>query len=151
MTELLGVLGAWTWWILAGILLILELMAPGVFLMWLGLAAAAVGLIELVIDMSWQWELAVFAVLSIVFVIVGRPWILKHQQITTDQPHLNRRNREFIGRRYVLAEPIVNGRGQVQIDDTFWDVVGPDMKKGSWVEVTGVDGLRLEVQACSPP
>ncbi|MGI9462881.1 MAG: NfeD family protein [Aestuariivirgaceae bacterium] len=147
MNELLSVFGGWTWWILACVFLILELLAPGVFLMWLGLAAAAVGLIELVVDMPWQVEIAVFAVLSVVFVLVGRPWILKRQQEDTDQPNLNKRMYAFVGQRYVLENAIVNGRGQVRIDDTMWDVVGPDLDKGAWVEVTGVDGLRLTVGA----
>ncbi len=151
MSELVPFLGGWTWWILAAILLILELLAPGVFLIWLGFAAAAVGLIELVFDMPWQLEIAVFAVLSIVFVIVGRPWFLKYQEIETDQPNLNRRINDFVGHRYVLDKPIVNGRGQIRIDDTLWDVMGPDMKKGAWIKVTGVKGLRLEVEASSKP
>ena len=147
MNELLPMLGGWAWWILAGVLLILELLAPGVFFMWLGFAAIAVGLIELVFNMPWQLEIAVFAVLSVVLLVTGRPWIMKRQQIETDQPNLNRRMNEFVGNRYVLAKPIVNGRGQVQIDDTLWDVIGPDMKKGEWVEITGVNGMRLTVAA----
>ena len=150
MSELLSIFGGWTWWILAAILLILELMAPGVFLMWLGFAAAAVGLIELVYDMSWQMEIAVFAVLSVTFVLIGRPWILKRQQVDSDQPNLNKRMYDFVGKRYVLENPIVNGRGQVRIDDTLWDVIGPDLEKESWVEVTGVEGLRLKVEAAPP-
>lgn len=151
MSELLGLFGGWTWWILAIVLLILELMAPGVFLMWLGFAAAAVGLIELVYDMSWQWEIAVFSVLSMAFVIVGRPIVLKRQHVESDQPNLNKRIYEYVGQRYVLAKPIVNGRGQIRIDDTHWDVIGPDLEKDAWVEVTGVNGLRLEVAAAEKP
>lgn len=147
MNELLSIFGGWTWWILACVLLILELMAPGVFLMWLGLAAAAVGLIELVYDMPWQMEVVVFAALSVAFLVVGRPWILKRQNIDTDQPNLNKRINQYVGRRYVLEKAIVNGRGQVRIDDTMWDVIGSDMQKGDWVKVTAIEGLRLKVEA----
>lgn len=147
MSELLGFFGGWTWWILAGVLLITELLAPGVFFMWLGAAAAAVGLIELVYDMSWQMEIAVFAVLSVVCVVVGRPWLLKRQHVESDQPYLNKRINQYVGQRHVLASPIVNGRGQIRIDDTLWDVIGPDLEKDAWVKVTGVDGLRLQVEA----
>jgi membrane protein implicated in regulation of membrane protease activity len=147
MNELLPMLGGWAWWILAGVLLILELLAPGVFLMWLGFAAVAVGLIELIFDMPWQVEIAVFAVLSIVLLVTGRPWIIKRQQEETDQPNLNRRMNEFVGQRFVLAKAIVNGRGQVRIDDTLWEVLGPDLGEGEWVTVTGVNGMRLTVDA----
>lgn len=151
MSELLGLFGGWTWWILAGVLLIIELLAPGVFFMWLGAAAATVGLIELVYDLSWQVEIAIFAVLSVVFVVVGRPWVLRRQHVESDQPHLNKRINQYVGERHILVSPIVNGRGQIRIDDTLWDVIGPDLDKDAWVKVTGVDGLRLQVEADSKP
>lgn len=146
MNELLSLFGSWTWWILACVLLILELLVPGVFFIWLGVAAAAVGLIELIIDLPWQMEIAVFGVLSLALVLVARPWVLKRQDIDTDHPNLNQRMKDFVGRRFVLEKAIVNGRGSIRIDDTLWDVVGPDMKKGSWVTVTGLEGLRLTVE-----
>ncbi len=149
MNELLPMFGDWSWWILAGVLLIIELAAPGVFFMWLGLAAVLVGLIELVYDLPWQWEIAIFAVVSIILVLVGRPIVIKRQNVDTDQPNLNRRMYEFVGKRYVLEKPIVNGRGQIRIDDTLWDVMGPDLEKDAWIEVTGVEGLRLTVEAAS--
>ena len=146
MGELFPFFGNWAWWILACVLLILELMAPGVFLVWLGVAAAAVGVVELVFDMPWQVEIAVFSVLSLVLVLVARPWVLKRQQIDTDQPHLNQRMMEYVGHKFILEKAIVNGRGSIRIDDTLWDVIGEeDQKAGTWVRVTDVDGLRLRV------
>lgn len=145
MNELLTFFGSWTWWIAACVLLILELMAPGVFLVWLGVAAAAVGVIELAIDLSWQVEIAVFSALSLLLVLTARPWVLKRQQIDTDQPHLNQRILDYVGRKFILETAIVNGRGSVRIDDTLWDVMGEDQKVGTWVRVTGVEGLRLTV------
>ena len=150
MGELFPFFGNWAWWILACVLLILELMAPGVFLVWLGVAAAAVGVVELVFDMPWQVEIAVFSVLSLVLVLVARPWVLKRQQIDTDQPHLNQRMMEYVGHKFILEKAIVNGRGSIRIDDTLWDVIGEeDQKAGTWVRVTDVDGLRLRVTSAS--
>ena len=149
MNELLSLFGGWTWWILACILLILELLAPGVFLVWLGVAAAAVGVIELFVDMPWQMEIALFGAFSLALVIICRPWVLKRQNIDTDQPNLNQRMNDYIGRKFVLERAIVNGRGAVKIDDTIWDVLGPDQKQGVWVKVTGIDGLRLTVEAAA--
>jgi membrane protein implicated in regulation of membrane protease activity len=150
MGELFPFFGNWAWWILACVLLILELMAPGVFLVWLGVAAAAVGVVELMFDMPWQVEIAVFSVLSLVLVLVARPWVLKRQQIDTDQPHLNQRMMEYVGHKFILEKAIVNGRGSIRIDDTLWDVIGEeDQKAGTWVRVTDVDGLRLRVTSAS--
>ena len=146
MNELVPFLGNWFWWVLACILLILELLAPGVFLIWLGFAAAAIGILELFVNMPWQFEIAIFGILSIILVLIARPWVIKRQNIDTDQPNLNRRMLDFVGRSFVLEKAIVNGRGSVRIDDTLWDVLGPDQKKGHWVTVTGVEGTRLKVE-----
>jgi hypothetical protein len=68
MRELFPIAGIWFWWIAAGVLLFMELLAPGVFLMWLALAAAFVGITDYFIDLSWQLELLAFAGFSLVFV-----------------------------------------------------------------------------------
>lgn len=148
MQQFLPFLGGWTWWVIAGIFLFIELMLPGVFFMWLGLAAALIGLIDIFADLSWQIELALFAVFSVLLVLFVRPRV-KFQEGETN--NLNRRMYDYVGRTYVLDEPIVNGRGKVKIDDTLWTVSGADRGKGEWVKVTAVDGTRLIVEAASKP
>ncbi|MGH8076368.1 MAG: NfeD family protein, partial [Lysobacter sp.] len=68
---------------------------------------------------------------------------------TSDQPMLNRRAEQLIGRVLPLDRAIVNGAGRVQIADAYWDVVGPDLPTGSVVRVVGVDGMKLNVEAVS--
>src|SRR6478672_4334926 len=53
-------LGPWTWMILAAILFALEVMSPGIFLMWFGMAAGVTGLLAFGFDISWQWQLVWF-------------------------------------------------------------------------------------------
>lgn len=148
MQQFLPFLGGWTWWVIAGIFLLIELMLPGVFFMWLGLAAALIGLIDIFADLSWQVELALFAVFSVLLVLFVRPRVKFTEGETNN---LNRRMYDYVGRSYVLDEPIVNGRGKVRIDDTLWTVSGTDRGKGEWVKVTAVDGTRLIVEAVSKP
>ena len=144
MAELFPALGQWVWWILAGLLLIVELLLAGIFFVWLGIAAAIMGVIDLVSPpLSWQVEVVIFAVLSAVLVIAGRPWLKRRQALESDQPNLNRRMHDYVGKSYVLDEAIINGRGKVKIDDTLWEVTGPDLPQGAWVRIVGVDGLRL--------
>jgi inner membrane protein len=76
-------------------------------------------------------------------VIAGRPWLKRRQALESDQPNLNRRINDYVGKSYVLDEAIINGRGRVKIDDTLWEVTGPDLPQGAWVTIVGVDGLRL--------
>ena len=60
MRELLPFLGQWSWWVIGAILLLLELVLPGVFFMWLGIAALVIGVIDIFFDFSWQVEVAIF-------------------------------------------------------------------------------------------
>ena len=150
MRDLFPFFGAWSWWIIAGVLLLLELAAPGVFFIWLAAAAAALGIVGLVSALSWQIEIALFAVLAIVFLLVLRP---RFTGISQESQHanLNQRMYDYVGRSYVLHEPIVNGRGKIKVEDTVWEVVGSDRSRGEWVTVTGVEGLRLRVEPAPAP
>ena len=145
MQELVPLTGIWFWWIVAGILLLLELMTPGVFAMWLALAAASVGITDYFFDLNWQLELLVFAGFSLVYVYLARPWYSKNKLQNSDQPNLNQRIYSFIGKSYVLHEPIVDGEGKLDIECTRWDVLGPDLAKGATVKVTTVEGMKLLV------
>ncbi|MGE3875484.1 MAG: NfeD family protein [Parvibaculaceae bacterium] len=148
MQQFLPFLGGWTWWVIAGLLLLIELMLPGVFFMWLGLAAAIIGVIDLFADLAWQVEVALFAVLSVLLVLFVRPRV---KFAGGDNSNLNQRMHDYVGRSYVLDEPIVNGRGKVRIDDTLWVVTGSDRDKGEWVKVKGIEGTRLIVEPASKP
>jgi membrane protein implicated in regulation of membrane protease activity len=148
MQQFLPFLGGWTWWVIAGLLLLAELIYPGVFFMWLALAAALIGVIDFFADLSWQVEIAIFAVMSVLLVLVVRPRVRFPEGETGN---LNQRMYDYVGHSYVLDEAIVNGRGKVTIDDTLWTVCGSDRDKGEWVTVTAVDGTRLIVQPAGKP
>jgi membrane protein implicated in regulation of membrane protease activity len=148
MQQFVPFLGGWTWWVIAGILLLIELMLPGVFLIWLGLAAAIMGVIDLFADLSWQVEVAAFAVLSVLLVLFVRP----RAKFTQGEPtNLNQRMYGYVGHSYVLHDAIVNGQGKVRIDDTLWVVTGSDRHKGEWVKVKSVDGMQLVIEPASGP
>ena len=137
----------WHWWILAGVLLILELTAPAFFFLWLGIAAAATGLIMLVFPgISLESQLVLFAVLSVAAVLAWRKY-REARPAVTDQPNLNRRGRQYLGREFTLAEPIINGVGKVTVDDSTWRVRGPDLPEGTKVRVEDVDGTIFVVAA----
>lgn len=136
----------WHWWILAGILMVLEIVLPGVFLLWLGIAAAITGLVAyLAPGLAWQWEGLIFALLSIAIVWGWRAYQKRHPT-ATDLPALNRRGEQYIGRRLTLDRAIVDGRGQIKVDDSTWRVEGADLPAGTHVVVTGVRGTALLVE-----
>ena len=133
-------------WMALAYLLILELLAPGVFLIWLGIAAAVTAAVDLVAPMTWRGELLVFAVASVASVFAGRA-LMGRRGAKDDHPFLNRRHEGYVGRSYVLKDAIENGKGRLTIEDTTWDLTGPDLPAGSHIKVTGTDGLKLVVEA----
>jgi len=140
--QSLGGQAHWIWLILGILLCAGEIFASGVFLIWIGLAAIATGLIMLVVPMSATWSLIVFALLSIASVLIG--WKLYgSQNPESDHPFLNRRTDALIGRTFVLAKPIVGGEGTIRIHDANWRVRGPDMPAGTRVRVTGVQDTTV--------
>ncbi|WP_350335940.1 NfeD family protein [Coralliovum pocilloporae] len=145
MMTILDSLGHWSWFILGAVLLGLEIVAPGAFLLWFGLSAVLTGALALVIPMSWQIQALVFVVLAIVSAIAGRRFYAGKSE-ESDDPLLNQRSARFIGRSFVLDEAISSGTGRVRIDDTYWRVSGPDCGEGTRVKVTGSDGAVLTVE-----
>jgi inner membrane protein len=145
MEDFFPFLGQWVWFVAAGILLLLELVSPGVFFLWLAIAAALTGFTDTLYGLPWQAELLVFAALSVVSVVAGRKFYGGPANEPEDNPYLNRRQLGYIGRSFTLTQPIVNGRGKLTIEDTVWEVEGPDMAAGTRVKVTAVKDMNLIV------
>jgi hypothetical protein len=136
----------WHWWVLAVALLILEAFAPGFVFLWLGISAGVVGLLLLIAPgIAWEYQVIAFAVLSVTAIAGWRRYQSRHPT-HTDRPTLNRRAEQYVGRRFTLSSPIVNGRGTIQVDDSTWRVEGPDCEAGSTVEVLACDGTILKVE-----
>jgi membrane protein implicated in regulation of membrane protease activity len=138
-------LGVWNWFIVGALLLIAEVLAPGIFMLWLGLAALLVGALSLVIDWSWQAQFAAFAVFGCASIPLWRRLARKVDQ-GSDQPFLNRRAESYVGRVFTLEKPIVGGTGTIGIDDTVWRVTGADCPAGSRIKIARVDGATLFVE-----
>jgi hypothetical protein len=136
----------WHWMILGLALAVVEVMAPGTFFLWLGIAAGLTGLLVLVIpDIGWQIQLIAFGVLSIAIVVAWRTYQRRHPTVSDDST-LNRRGEQYVGRVFTLVEAIVNGRGTVKVGDSLWRADGPDLPVGARVKVTGVAGTILRVE-----
>ena len=145
MEDIFPFLGDWVWFVAAAVLLLLELMSPGVFFIWLAIAAALTGVADNIFNMPWQLELLVFAVLSAVSVFAGRRFYNGPGMVPADNPFLNRRQMGYVGRTFTLRQPIEDGRGKLTIEDTVWEIEGPDLAAGSRVKVTAVKDMTLIV------
>jgi membrane protein implicated in regulation of membrane protease activity len=147
--RIIGELGPWNWVAIGILLLAFEIAVPGVYLLWLGLAAIIVGLLSVMFANAgfWPWEaqIIVFLMLSLVLAYFGQRMMSKGDE--TDEPLLNQRSAQLLGRTATLSEPIAEGRGRIRLDDTTWRIKGPDLPAGTRVKVTSVDGNDLAVEA----
>jgi hypothetical protein len=139
------------WWILALVLIAGELLLPGYFLLWIGVAAAAMGVVLwLVPSLSLLVQAIIFAIMAAAACAVYAKFLRpRFERRTPGSEQLNRRAEQMIGRRYELVEPIVNGRGKARVGDGQWLVSGPELPLGSTVEVVAVDGTTLQVRAAT--
>ena len=143
--QIVHQLGPWSWWVLGLVLLGLEILVPGNVFVWFGVAALLTGVLALFTELGWQVELIVFVVLALVLVVAGRRLFARTTQ-PGEQPFLNDRAHRLVGSSYMLSAPIVDGHGQVKVDDTNWRVVGPDLPSGTRVKVVDADGAVLKVE-----
>lgn len=144
-----GIALHYLWWIVALLLIGGEVILPGYFMLWIGIAAAAMGVVVFVLpDLGALAQAIVFAVFAFVscFVYwkVVRPRL---ERIPAGNERLNRRGEQLVGQRFTLCEAIVHGRGKAKVGDGMWLVTGPDLPLGATVEVVGIDGTTLRVKA----
>ncbi len=140
--------GAGGAWLLAALLLgIAELLVPGVFLIFLAIAAAATGLASFALpDLPLAAQLGSFAAWSVVAVLVGRRWYADYP-VEGGDAKLNDRASRLIGERVTVAVAIEGGRGRVVVGDGTWPAAGPDLPVGASAWIVAVKGGVVEVEA----
>ncbi|NIB41936.1 NfeD family protein [Pseudomaricurvus alkylphenolicus] len=145
--EFLQTMEPWHWMALGIAILAVEVWASTEVLLGIGLGALAVAIVHKIYPgLSWQMQIVWFAVFSVGTTVVYWKKFRASRQ-SSDQPLLNRRAQQLVGKTVPLLEPIVNGQGKVQIADALWTVQGPDMEKGAVVRVVSAEGMTLTVEA----
>ena len=146
MAEWLDTISTHWFWLSLGLLLgVAELVAPGFFLMWLGLAALIVGGLDYFLPITVAYQVAMFAILSVLTVFAGKKFLQKNP-IETEDAKLNDRGARLTGEIVTVVEAITNGHGRVKVGDSVWSARGVDAAIGSRVRVTGADGAVLLVE-----
>jgi len=145
VSEFLWSLGGWNWFIVAVALFVLETIIPGVHFLWFGLAAVIVGVLAIATGITWQWQLIAFALVAVAVVFIVRRYA-NPASARSDEPDLNIRGAQYIGRMFTVTHAIQQGRGKIRVGDTIWNAEGEDAPVGARVKVVGVDGTVLVVQ-----
>lgn len=138
--------GVWHWLVLGFILLIAEIAMPGVFLLWWGLAAIVVaGIMKLFPDLPLSSLAVIYAIIAMILSVIW--WRYQHGKDQADQSNraLNQRNHAMIGSRGKVLEIAENGIGRGAFGDTTWRIKGHGLLVNDIIEVTGVDGITLNV------
>ncbi len=136
----------WYWWVLAVIFLVIELLAPAFFFLWMSVSALVTGVIVwLIPSTSTDIQILIFSILSIISIVAWRVYG-KKITIATDQPLLNRRGSQYVGRTFNLHEAIENGQGKIKVDDTIWKVHGEDCDINTKVKVIASRGTVFDVK-----
>lgn len=142
-------IGPW-WWLALGVaFLALEVMTSGFVLLWFGAGAIMSGLIFFGLHFALDKQLIIFAVLSVIALIFGRPTLLRRQRLALAQPNgLNERGSSLIGSTAVLITALENGQGRVRVADGEWSARGTQtLTEGTMVRIDAVNGNTLQVSA----
>src|ERR1043165_8264463 len=136
MSEWLSQLADHWWWVGAGAVLgILEILLPGIFLIWIAVAAWVTAIIVgLAPPMALALQLVIFVVLAFVAVFAGRQYYARNPVESAD-PHLNVRAARLIGQVVTVESAIENGKGRVRVGDGVWNAKGPDAPSGASVRI----------------
>jgi hypothetical protein len=146
MAEWLDTISTHWFWLSLGLILgVAEMVAPGFFLMWLGLAALIVGILDYFLPITLAYQVAMFAILSVLTVFAGKKFLQKNP-IESDDVNLNDRGARMTGEIVTVVEPIANGHGRVKVGDSVWNARGMDAAMGASVRVIGADGAVLLVE-----
>jgi len=140
-----GIEAHWLWFAAGLILAGLEMVVPGVYLMWLAMAALATGVITLVALPSLAVQVTSFIFLSLIFAFSARR-MLRDRPIVSSDPLLNNRGGRLTGQTALVTQALVSGSGRIKVGDSEWIARGPDMAVGERVRITGSDGSELLVE-----
>ncbi|MDB5695641.1 MAG: hypothetical protein JWN21_1184 [Sphingomonas bacterium] len=142
---------AFGWLILALIFGGAELLAPGVFLIFLAIAAVATAAICFAVpDVPLAAQLGAFGVWSAIAVLIGRRWYRDYPTATEDAL-LSDRGQRLLGQIVKVAEPFVDGQGRVTLGDSVWLARGADVTVGTPMRVVAVEGSVLIVEPLPLP
>jgi membrane protein implicated in regulation of membrane protease activity len=145
MDFLEGIDSGWLWTIGGVLLLIAEIIAPGVFLVWIGIAAIVTGIFALLFGIGVAGQLGLFALYAVLAVMAGRRFYAV-KGVEHSGPGLNNPSARLIGRRVVVVQPVDEDSGRVRVGDSEWSARGGPAEPGQKVRITAVEGNCLIVE-----
>lgn len=147
MIEFLETIEYWYWLVFGIALLAVEALVFGAIFLWFGIAALFVGLLVLLVpSLLWMPQILIWSILAVAGALGWQAYRKKHP-VKEPRKGMNRRGEQYVGRHFTLTKDIVNGSGELHVDDTRWKIMSHhDLPAGSKVKVTSVEGTSLRVE-----
>jgi membrane protein implicated in regulation of membrane protease activity len=145
MDWLDGLDAHWVWLTLGLVLAGLEMLVPGLYLIWLALAAIITGVLTVALDLSLPAQVIDFVFLSLIAAFSAKRF-LRDKPIESADPLMNRPGQRLVGQSVLVVQPIEHGSGRVKLGDSEWIARGPDTAAGQWVRIKGSEGPILLVE-----
>jgi len=145
MDWLDGVASYWVWLTLGLVLAGVEMLIPGVYMIWLAAAAIITGALTATLDLSLPMQVINFVFLSLIIAFSARRF-LRDRPIESQDPLMNRRGARLVGQTATVVQAIEHGSGRVKLGDSEWIARGPNVAAGECVRVSGSDGTTLLVE-----
>lgn len=144
---MMGGMNAWTWLIFGTVLLIAELFTGSTFILWPALAALIVGVVIFILPLGWEMQLTLFAILSVVGLVLGEKYLRPRLNKGEDEG-LNNLNTTMKGRRVIALGDFSAGEGRVKVGDSEWRarMMTGNAKKGDELLILGVEGATVTVE-----
>ena len=145
MDWLGGIEAHWVWLTLGLLLAGLEMLVPGVYLIWLAVAAIVTGVLTLALDVSVPVQIVDFVFLSLIIAFSAKRF-LGERPIESSDPLMNRRGARLVGETALVVQAIEHGSGRVKLGDSEWIARGPNVAAGERVRISGSEGAILLVE-----
>ena len=140
-----GIDAHWVWVTIGLVLAILEMLVPGVYLIWLAVAALATGLLTFMLDLSLPMQVIDFVFLALIAAFSAKRF-LRDRPIESADPMMNRRLDRMVGQTGTVTVALEHGSGRVHVGDSDWMATGPDIAEGTRVRIIGSEGGTLRVE-----
>ena len=134
-------------WFLVGLgLLLLELVLPGLVILFFGAGAWVTALVCTITDVNLNWQILIFLVASLLGLVLLRKYLKKRFFMRSDK-EIDDQLEEFIGRRALAIDDFKNGSGKVEFKGTQWTARSSEpVSKGDWVIIRSKDSLTFKVE-----
>ncbi len=134
-------------WFLIGLgLLLLELVLPGLVILFFGVGAWVTALFCAITDINLNWQILIFLVASLMGLVLLRKYLKKRFFSRTDK-EIDDQLEEFIGRKALAIDDFKDGAGKVEFKGTRWTArCSEPVSKGDWVLIRSKDSLTFNVE-----